>query len=59
MEFNGKYKAPCKRNGKDCELRGSEVCHTDKCPYGWEEYQEKVRKEREGRARARKETNYR
>lgn len=55
---SGKYKAPCRPGGKDCELRGTEVCHTDRCPYGWKEYQEKIQKEREGRAKDRRENTY-
>lgn len=59
MEYTGKYKAPCYPGGKPCTLRGTEVCHTDKCPHGWKVYQEKGRKEREGRARARLQDDYR
>lgn len=29
---------PCRPNGKECELRGSDVCHTAECPYGWAEF---------------------
>lgn len=43
-EFVGAIKPPC---GRNCELRGSKVCHTDDCPYGWKEYQAKVLKKRE------------
>ncbi len=58
MEYTGKYKAPCYPNGKPCTLRGTEVCHTDKCPHGWKEYQEKIQKERQGKAKARRENTY-
>lgn len=37
--MNSKPKPPCNPNG--CDLRGTEVCHTDKCPYGWAEYQKR------------------
>lgn len=29
---------PCRPGGKDCTLRGSDVCHTAECPHGWAEY---------------------
>lgn len=29
---------PCRPNGEDCPLRGSEVCHTDDCPHGWKDF---------------------
>ena len=45
---------PCRKDGKECELRGSEVCHTDKCPYGWAEFQEQVRARREANSEARR-----
>ena len=51
MTFIGAIKPPC---GEKCELRGSKVCHTDQCPYGWKEYQERVRKARERREDERK-----
>ena len=51
MKFVGAIKPPC---GKNCELRGSEVCHTDRCPYGWKEYQEKNEKQKERRKDERK-----
>lgn len=43
-KFIGQIKPPC---GIKCELRGTEVCHTDKCPKGWKEYQEKIKARRE------------
>lgn len=51
MKFVGAVKPPC---GRNCELRGTEVCHTDDCPYGWKEYQEKVKVIRERRETDRK-----
>lgn len=34
-----KPKIPC---GPKCDLRGSEVCHRDECPYGWKTYKEEM-----------------
>jgi len=51
MKFVGAIKPPC---GEKCELRGSEVCHTDNCPFGWKEYQEKVKKRREAESEERR-----
>ena len=39
--------SPCKRNDGKCELRGTEVCHTDKCPYGRAEFLRKQAEFRE------------
>lgn len=49
-----KPQPPCKPGGKNCELRGTEVCHTDRCPYGWAEFQKKSEEWRSGVLRARR-----
>lgn len=47
-------KAPCSRNAGKCDLRGTEVCHNDRCPYGWAEYEKKSREWRDSVLKARR-----
>lgn len=55
MKISGQPVPPCMPDGKPCELRGSSVCHTADCPYGWGEYEKlnAIRREKNHEERTR------